>query len=81
MECGKQELLQGEKTKFWYAGDLGGVEMLHARYRKHSFGKHTHEGFAVGVIRHGVEGFFGSAQQSVKVCILRGFLESDVFDL
>lgn len=63
MECRKQELLQGEKTKFWYAQDLGGVEMLHARYQKHSFGRHTHEGIAVGVIRHGVEGFFCGGKQ------------------
>ena len=57
MDCRKQELLQGERTKFWYADDLGDVELLHARYRKHSFGRHTHEGLAVGVIRHGVESF------------------------
>lgn len=57
MDCRKQELLQGEKTKFWCADDLGDVELLHARYRKHSFGRHTHEGLAVGVIRHGVESF------------------------
>jgi len=63
MECRKQELLEGERTKFWYAEDLGGVEMLHARYRKYSFRRHTHEGFAVGVIRHGVEGFFCRGKQ------------------
>jgi AraC-like DNA-binding protein len=63
MECRKQELLQGEQVKFWYAADLGGVEMLHARYLKHSFGRHTHEGFAIGVIRHGVEGFFCAGSQ------------------
>jgi AraC-like DNA-binding protein len=57
VDCRKQQLLQGERTKFWRADDLGDVELLHARYRKHSFGRHTHEGFAVGVIRHGVESF------------------------
>ena len=67
MECRKQELLQGERTKFWYADDLGGVEMLHARYRKYSFGRHTHEGFAVGVIRHGVEGFFCRGKQHCAI--------------
>ena len=57
MDCRKQQLLQGERTKFWRADDIGDVELLHARYRKHSFGRHTHEGLAVGVIRHGVESF------------------------
>ena len=57
MDCRKQELLFGEQTNFWRADDLGDVELLHARYRKHSFGRHTHEGLAVGVIRHGVESF------------------------
>jgi AraC-like DNA-binding protein len=57
MDCRKQELLQGETTKFWRADDLGDVELLHASYRKHAFGRHTHEGMAVGVIRHGVESF------------------------
>jgi AraC-like DNA-binding protein len=67
MDCRKQELLQGETTKFWHADDLGDVELLHARYRKHSFGRHTHEGIAVGVIRHGVESFFcmGSGHYAV----------------
>jgi AraC-like DNA-binding protein len=68
MECRKQELLQGEKTKFWCADDLGDVELLHARYRKHSFGRHTHQGLAVGVIRHGVESFscMGSGHYAVE---------------
>jgi len=57
MDCKKQELLQGETTRFWRADDLGDVELLHARYRKYSFGRHTHEGLAAGVIRHGVESF------------------------
>lgn len=57
MGCRKQELLFGEQVKFWRADDLGDVELLHAHYRKHSFGRHTHEGLAVGVIRNGVESF------------------------
>src|SRR5260370_1806606 len=57
MDCRKEQLVQGERTKFWRADDIGDVELLHARYLKHSFGRHTHEGLAVGVIRHGVESF------------------------
>lgn len=68
MDCRNQELLQGEKTKFWCADDLGDVELLHARYRKHSFGRHMHEGLAVGVIRHGVERFscMGSGYYAIE---------------
>jgi len=57
VDCRKEQLLQGERTKFWRADDIGDVELLHARYLKYSFGRHTHEGLAVGVIRHGVESF------------------------
>jgi AraC-like DNA-binding protein len=67
LDCRKQQLLQGEQTRFWRADDLGDVELLHARYREHSFGRHTHEGLAVGVIRHGVESFtcMGSGHYAV----------------
>jgi AraC-like DNA-binding protein len=67
LDCRKQQLLQGEQTKFWRADDLGDVELLHARYRQHSFGRHTHEGLAVGVIRNGVESFscMGSGHYAV----------------
>ncbi|WP_035351758.1 AraC family transcriptional regulator [Edaphobacter aggregans] len=67
MDCRKEQLLQGERTKFWRADDIGDVELLHARYLKHSFGRHTHEGLAVGVIRHGVESFtcMGSGHYAV----------------
>lgn len=68
VECRKQELLQGETTRFWCAEDIGDVELLHARYRKHSFGRHTHQGLAVGVIRNGVESFscMGSGHYAVE---------------
>jgi AraC-like DNA-binding protein len=57
MLCRKEHLEIGESVHFWRADDIGDVELLHARYRTHSFGRHTHEGFAIGVIQEGVEGF------------------------
>ena len=37
--------------------ELAGVELLHARYRRHAFASHAHEGYAFGVITHGLERF------------------------
>jgi len=49
-----------EQVKFWRASDLGmgDVEFLHARYITHSFARHTHEGFAIGVVERGTETFY-----------------------
>lgn len=58
MECHNNPLHQGECAKIWRADDLGDIELLHARYLKYSFAKHTHEGAAVGVIEDGAESFY-----------------------
>jgi AraC-like DNA-binding protein len=47
-----------EQTKFWLAHDLGNFEVLRATYFRHSFSRHTHEGFAIGVIERGGEAFY-----------------------
>lgn len=47
-----------EKTKFWQATDVGPVELLKATYITHSFSKHVHDGFAIGIIERGAEGFY-----------------------
>ena len=57
MGCTKEALGPEEHTMFWRADDLGDVELLHARYRSHSFGRHTHQSLALGVISGGVERF------------------------
>lgn len=44
-----------EQTKFWLVQDIGQVELLRARYSTHSFSRHTHEGFAIGIIEQGAE--------------------------
>ncbi len=47
-----------EKAKLWRAGDIGDVELLHAKYMRYAFARHTHEGVAIGVIEDGAESFW-----------------------
>jgi AraC-like DNA-binding protein len=47
-----------EQVKFWLAPELGQLELLHASYITHAFTRHTHDGFAIGIIERGAEGFF-----------------------
>ena len=47
-----------ETVKFWQAHDLGRLELLRATYVTHAFARHTHDGFAVGVIEAGTEQFY-----------------------
>lgn len=42
-----------EQATFWRANDLGNLELLRASYIKHSFARHSHEGFMIGVIEQG----------------------------
>lgn len=46
-----------EQVKFWRDPTLNNTEMLRATYVTHSFSRHTHEGYAIGVIDAGVEEF------------------------
>jgi AraC-like DNA-binding protein len=47
-----------ERTKFWQAQDLGELDLLHATYITHTFSRHIHEGYAIGVIERGAETFY-----------------------
>lgn len=48
-----------EKTHFWHNYALGeSFEALKATYITHAFARHTHEGFAIGVIEKGAETFY-----------------------
>lgn len=42
-----------EQVNFWMIPQLNNLELLHATYTNHSFSKHIHEGFAIGVIESG----------------------------
>lgn len=47
-----------ERVKFWHAHELGKLELLHATYITHTFTRHIHEGFAIGIIERGAESFY-----------------------
>lgn len=49
--------LHQEKSKFWCDRDLDNLELLRATYISHTFSRHIHESYALGVIEAGVEGF------------------------
>lgn len=46
-----------EAVAFSRVAALGGLDILHAQYITHRFGRHIHDGYAIGVIEHGVEAF------------------------
>ena len=47
-----------EKAVFSFAQELGGIELLDAKYEKQNFSRHSHEGYTVGVIEKGAQRFF-----------------------
>ncbi|BBB89508.1 MAG TPA: AraC family transcriptional regulator [Methylomusa anaerophila] len=47
-----------ETVKFWVMPHLNNLELLCATYIRHSFSKHIHEGFGIGVIERGALEFF-----------------------
>lgn len=51
--------LMRETTALWHARHFGqSFEVLRATYFTHSFARHTHDGFAIGVIERGGETFY-----------------------
>ena len=52
------ELQPTEKVHFWQALEYDGLELLRATYRTHTFSRHIHETFAIGVIEQGAERFY-----------------------
>ena len=47
-----------EQVKFWQAPDLGKLDLLRATYFTHTFSRHIHNGYALGIIEHGAEIFY-----------------------
>ncbi|QDZ91553.1 AraC family transcriptional regulator [Shewanella decolorationis] len=47
-----------EHAAYHIANELGGLELLNARYHKQNFSRHTHEGYTVGVIETGAQRFY-----------------------
>ncbi|WP_329455303.1 AraC family transcriptional regulator [Streptomyces sp. NBC_01497] len=46
-----------EQARHWLYPGLPGVDLLRARYVRKTFLRHTHEGYVIAAISHGIEGF------------------------
>ncbi|MFD4143824.1 AraC family ligand binding domain-containing protein [Streptomyces sp. NPDC058572] len=46
---------KGEWARHWQYPGVPGLDLLRARYVRHSFARHTHEGFVLGAVRRGIE--------------------------
>ncbi len=66
-----------EYIKLWRRPELEGVELLRARYVTQSFGRHTHDGFAVGVIERGALGFYYRGENVVAPAGLINLVNPD----
>ncbi|MBD2099646.1 AraC family transcriptional regulator [Leptolyngbya sp. FACHB-261] len=42
-----------EQVKFWRTPDLGNLELMRATYITHSFPRHSHDSFGIGIIEQG----------------------------
>lgn len=47
-----------EVARFWRHPGLPRVDLLRARFVRHRYGRHTHEGYAIGVIEAGVQEWY-----------------------
>ncbi|WP_433545369.1 AraC family transcriptional regulator [Streptomyces sp. CA-294286] len=45
----------GEWARHWHCPGVPGLDLLRARYVRHSFVRHSHEGYVLGAVRRGVE--------------------------
>lgn len=46
-----------EIATFKIAQELGGLELLDAKYEKQNFSRHSHEGYTIGVIEKALNNF------------------------
>ncbi|SDK33778.1 AraC family transcriptional regulator [Streptomyces indicus] len=51
-------MAEGEWARFWQHEHLPGVDLLKARYVRHTFTRHSHEGYVFGAVSGGVEDVF-----------------------
>lgn len=47
-----------ESVTFQLANELGGLELLDAKYTNQNFSRHSHEGYTIGVIEKGAQRFY-----------------------
>lgn len=62
-----------ENVNFWMIPQLNNLELLHATYVNHSFTKHIHECFAIGVIERGALKF---SYRGEKLVASSGYINS-----
>ncbi|ARF59771.1 AraC family transcriptional regulator [Streptomyces gilvosporeus] len=55
----------GEWARHWRHAQLPGLDLLRARYVRHAFPRHAHEGYVIAAVTHGVEEV-GFAHGSVR---------------
>ncbi|MEV0965541.1 AraC family transcriptional regulator [Streptomyces sp. NPDC049910] len=48
-------MAEGEWARYWQHERLPGIDLLRARYVRHTFPRHSHEGYVFGTITHGLE--------------------------
>ena len=46
-----------DRTKFWTAQDLNGIQLIRAAFTNHTFPRHSHDTFVIGVHEIGTEVF------------------------
>lgn len=54
-----------EQARYRYLSELGGLEMLQARYVRQRFPRHVHETYCIGVIEEGAQRFYRSGGEHV----------------
>ena len=54
----KNKTQSKEIAQYKIADELGGLELLNARYEKQNFSRHSHEGYTIGVIETGAQRFY-----------------------
>jgi len=55
-------------VRFQRAADLDNLEFLHATFVRHSFPRHTHDTFAIGVIEKGVQATYYKGSTHIATC-------------
>ncbi|MGA4797245.1 AraC family ligand binding domain-containing protein [Streptomyces lavendulocolor] len=55
MASGRENGRDGEWARHWQYPAVPGLDLLRARYVRHSFTRHSHEGYVFGAVRRGVE--------------------------
>lgn len=56
-----------EIAHFQIASELGGLELLDAKYETQNFSRHSHEGYTIGVIEKGAQRFFRTGVTTLRL--------------